>query len=275
MSVSILIQTLNEEKNLARCVESLRWSDDIVVLDSYSTDRTQEIARAYGARWIQHTYKGRAAHQNWAMENIQWKHPWIYYSDADEVVPESLAREILLATSDPDNPNAAYKVKARYYFAGKWIRHSSQYPVWYTRLFRPDRIRWERKSNPVAKIDGPVSMLKNDFLHYPFSKGFEDWLWRHNRYSTYEAEETVRSLQTGDFHFSELFARDFSARRYALKKLSFRLPCRPLLKFLYIYFCRMGFLDGSPGFHYALLQSFYEYQIVLKARELRNQVRVS
>lgn len=270
-NVSIFIQTLNEEDNLPKCLDCFGWSDDIVVLDSYSTDRSEEIVRRYGARWIQHEYEGRAAHQNWAMENIDFKYPWVYYSDADEIVTPELAQEIQRVTSDASRPQAAYEVRRRDHFRGKWIKHSSQYPLWFVRLFQPGKIRWARKANPVPQIDGPVGRLENDYLHYPFSKGLGDWLWRHNRYSTYEAEETLRSLRAGDFRFGNLFSGNASVRRQTLKKLSFRIPFRPLQRFLYMYFWRLGLLDGSAGFHYCMLLTFYEYQIVLKTHELRTQ----
>jgi glycosyltransferase involved in cell wall biosynthesis len=267
--VSIFIQTLNEENNLARCLDSFAWSDDIVVLDSFSTDATEQIARAYGARWVQHEYKGRAEHQNWAMEHISFKYPWVYYSDADEVMPVALAEEIASITADGKRLEVAYRVRRRDHFMGRWIRYSSQYPIWFVRLFRPDKIRWRRKANPIPEIQGPIGTLQNDYIHYPFSKGIADWLTRHNRYSSYEAEETLLSLTAQDLDLRALLSADPSVRRRALKTLSFRLPARPLLKFCYIYMARRGILDGIPGFHYCMLQAFYEYQITLKVRELR------
>lgn len=270
VNVSIFIQTLDEEANLAACLECFSWADDIVVLDSFSSDKTEEIALRYGARWIQHRYEGRAAHQNWAMENIPFKHPWVYYSDADERVPPELAEEILRVTSDSARPEVAYKVRRRDHFRNHWIRHSTNYPLWIVRLFRPDKIRWARKANPVPVIDGPVGELQNDYLHYPFSKGITDWIWRHNRYSSYEAEESIRSLQANDLKLDELLSTDRTTRRIALKKLSFRLPFRPVFRFLYQYFVKGGILDGIEGFHYCLLLSIYEYFIVLKIRELRD-----
>jgi len=95
VNCSVFVQTLDEEANIAACLECFKWCDDIVVLDSFSSDRTEEISRAHGARWVQHKYAGRAAHQNWAMENITFKHPWVYYNlhtDADERVPAGTGR---------------------------------------------------------------------------------------------------------------------------------------------------------------------------------------
>ena len=271
MSVSIFVQTLNEEHNLERCLKSVSFSDDIVVLDSFSTDGTERIARSFGAQWVQRTYTGRAEHQNWAMENIPWKHPWVYYSDADEVVPPELAAEIQAVTCAPNNKNAAYTVCRRDHFMGRWIKRSTQYPVHLTRLFRPPAIRWTRKANPIPHVEGPIGKLRNDFIHYPFSKGLSDWVWRHNRYSSFEAEETIRSLDAGDFSWGELFHRDWAIRRHAMKKLSFRVPLRHRFRFLYMYFLRRGFLDGRPGLIYCQLLSMYEYLIVLKVEEQRRK----
>lgn len=269
INVSIFIQTLNEESNIEACINCFSWADDIVVLDSFSSDKTEEHSRRLGARWFQRKYDGRATHQNWAMENIDFKHPWVYYTDADERVPSSLAEEIVRITADPETKEAAFRVNRRDYFRGSWLKHSANYPLGIIRLFQPDKIRWTRKANPVPNVDGTIGALKNDYIHYPFSKGIADWIWRHNRYSTYEAEETIRSLGAGDFTFSELFNQDRQVRRIGLKKLSFRLPLRPILKFLYQYVIKLGFMDGRAGFEYCILQSIYEYFIVIKVKEIR------
>jgi glycosyltransferase involved in cell wall biosynthesis len=274
-NVSVFIQTLNEEQNIEECLKCFSWSDDIVVLDSFSNDRTEQIVKDFGARWIQHEYKGRAAHQNWAMENIQFKNRWVYYSDADERVPPELAKEILRVTSDPKNKHVAYRVRRRDHFQGKWIKRSTRYPLWIIRLFQPDMIRWARKANPVPEVNGTIGSLENDYIHYPFSKGLADWIWRHNRYSSYEAEETIRSLQENDLVLKDLFSRDPATRTRALKTLSFRLPFRPVLKFVYLYFLKLSFLDGLPGLKYCLLQSIYEYFIVIKVDEIRVNLRES
>ena len=271
INVSVFIQTLNEETNIEECLAAFSWCDDIVVLDSFSSDRTEAIVKAHGARWIQHEYKGRAAHQNWAMENIDFKYPWVYYSDADERVPKELAEEIVRVTSDSTATHVAYQVRKRDYFQGRWIKHSTSYSLlWIVRLFRPEKIRWERKANPVPNIDGTVGRLENDFLHYTFSKGISDWIWRHNRYSSFEAEETVRSLREKDLVINDIWSSDSTIRRRALKKLSFRIPLRPVVKFFYFYIFRKGFLDGIPGLRYCVLQSIYEFFIVLKVLEIRN-----
>ena len=269
MNVSVFIQTLNEEANIPRCLASLEWSDDIVVLDSLSTDRTEEIVRAAGGRFFQRPYDGRAKNQNWAVENIDFKHPWVWYVDADEVTPPKLVEEILDVTSDPGRNEVAYFVRRKNMFMGKWLKHGGMYNVWITRLWKPEKMQWERGANPIACIDGEVGYLKQDFIHYFFSKGFDGWFERHNRYSGYEAVETIKSLESGALKSRDFLSHDPMIRRNALKHLSFRLPLRPLAKFLFMYFARLGFLDGRPGWTYCLLQAVYEAMIVAKVREIR------
>lgn len=271
MTISVFIQTLNEEKNLPRCLESLRWSDDIVILDSYSSDHTEDIAHLFDARFFQRRYDGRASNQNWAVENIDFKYPWVWYVDADEVTPPELATEIQQVCSDPGRPEVAYFVRRRNMLYGKWLKHGGQYGVWIARLWRPDKIRWERTANPVAKIDGPVGYLENDFVHHFFSKGFHGWFERHNRSSSYEAVENIKAMTDTDIDWTGLFSKDSRRRRDALKRFSYHLPARPLALFVYMYFLKAGVLDGKAGFAIATLKAMYEYEICLKIKEHRRR----
>jgi hypothetical protein len=252
----------------------VKWSDDIVVLDSFSTDRTTEIAGEFNARVVQRKFDDWASHQNWANQNIEVKHNWVYYSDADEVVTSDLRDEMLAVIKASNNSYSAYRLRYRNFFLGRWIRHCGIYPVWLTRLFRPDRVVWERLVNPAPKVNGKVGNLEGHFEHYSFNKGFDAWFDKHNRYSQYEAIESVRSLKQYAIDWRGLspFA-DPAERRRTLKEISFRLPGRPLLRFLYMFFLRLGFLDGLPGFHYCVLISIYEYMIVLKIREIERRNR--
>ena len=271
MGISVFVQTLNEEVNLPRCLESLSWSDDIVVLDSISSDGTERIVRDFNGRFFQRPYDGRANNQNWAVENIEFKHPWVWYVDADEVTPPELSQEIQETCSDPGRPEAAYYVRRRNHFMGRWLKHGGMYDVWIARLWRPERMRWERGANPVALIDGPTGKLSSHFDHFFFSKGISDWFSRHNKYSSYEAIETLKELDHGTIDWPGLLARDPARRRIALKHLSFRMPGRPYAKFLYMYLLRMGFLDGRAGLTYCTLQAIYEYMICCKVKELRRR----
>jgi len=272
--ISVLILTLNEEANLLSCLEAVSWSDDIVVFDSYSTDRTVEIARARGARVIQRKFDNERDHRAASLQ-IGFKYPWLYNPDADELTPPALRDEMLQAVRDAaaqgaDSPSA-FRCRFKTMFLGRWIRFSSLYPTWVVRLFRPDKVRFERTINLRYVIDGPEGTLRQHFEHYTFNNGIHAWFEKHNRYALHEARESLQSLTAGGIPWRSFFSRHAADRRRALKELSFRLPCRPLARFFYMYVVKLGFLDGFAGFHYCVLLAVYEYMIVLNVLELRRR----
>jgi hypothetical protein len=162
------------------------------------------------------------------------------------------------------------------YFMGRWLKHAQLYPSWFVRLFRPDRIRYERLVNPVAIVDGPTGEIAAHIIHYPFSHGVSHWIARHNRYSDMEAIEASKVRVRPDgavVATATVWSRDPNERRRALKDIFFRLPARPLVKFIYYYAWRRGFLDGRAGFTYATLQAIYEYMIACKGAEIERRRR--
>jgi glycosyltransferase involved in cell wall biosynthesis len=266
--ISVLILTRNEEQNLPGCLASVRWSDDIHVYDSHSTDRTVEIARAAGAKVTQRAFDNWSAHQNWGLRNIPFKYPWVFYIDADERMTPELVTSVREAVQSPV-PNVAFRIQRRDFFLGRWLKHVQGSPF-YMRLFRPEKMRYERLVNPVSIPDGPVGELSGYLDHFPFSKGISHWWDRHNDYSTLEAQQIVnnRAARKSFSVMRAFLAKDFNERRYHQKELLYRMPARPVVKFLLLYFAKRGFLDGYPGLTYAVLQFYYEYMIVLKTREL-------
>ncbi len=267
-AISVLILTRNEQQNLPGCLASVAWSDDIHVFDSCSTDQTQQIARDFGAHITERAFDNWAAHQNWGLVNIPFRHPWVFYLDADERVTPGLLESLTAAVAG-SGPNVAFRIQRRDFLDGAWLRHVQASPF-YMRLFRPEKMRYERLVNPVSIPDGPVGQLTGYLDHFPFSKGVGDWLDRHNKYSAFEAQQIVANRRTRE-PFSlkaALTEKDFHRRRYHQKELFYRLPARPLAKFLILYFAKRGFLDGRGGFRYSVLQSIYEYMIVLKTKEL-------
>ena len=272
MSISILILTLNEEANLPECLQSVGWSDDIVVLDSFSTDRTVKIAEEMGARVIQRRFDNWSAHQNWALEQIAFKHSWVFYLDADERMTDALREELHAIAGEERLGSVAYYCGRQNMFMGRWIKHAMR-PGMVMRFFRPPLVRFQRLVNPVPVIDGPHGYLTGMLIHYNFSKGISEWIDKHNSYSQLEAQEGMRLIHQREAHEPGLFSADPALRRRALKNLSFKLPWRPLIKFLYFYVWQRGWLDGRAGFTYCVLQAFYEYMIVLKMRELERHQR--
>lgn len=272
-NVSVLILTLNEEVNLAACLASVGWSDDIVVLDSFSQDRTVEIAKSFGARVYQRQFDSEPAQRSHGLREIAYKHRLVYLPDADEITPPALRDEILAVARAPDRTEVAFHVRSRTMFMGRWLRWSGLYPTWFVRLVEPHRVRFEREINLRTVADGAEGKLDGHLLHYTFNKGLNAWFEKHNRYSWHEARESLRSLETERVDWVAALTGSGAARRRALKTLSFRLPCRPLLRFLYMYVLRGGFLDGRAGFVYCRLLMTYETMIVTKMIEIRRRER--
>lgn len=270
--ISVLILTKNEEQDLPGCLKSVSWCDDVVVYDSCSIDRTQQIALASAARVVERPFDNWASHQNWGLQNIDFKYPWVFYIDADERLPASAAPELQAIAASADPGCVAYRILRRDYFHGRHLKHVQTSP-WYIRFFRPEFVHYERLVNPITVVDGPVGDLNHHLDHYPFSKGLSHWIARHNSYSTFEAQQILQNRANQEpFSLPAAFLeRDFNRRRFHQKELFYRLPARPLIKFLLLFVLKRGFLDGRPGFTYALLQSIYEAMIVLKVQELELQ----
>lgn len=269
MAVSVLILTKNEEQDLPGCLESVAWSNDVHVFDSHSSDRTVAIAQACGATVTQRVFDGYASQRNGALHGLPFRYPWVLIVDADERIPPQTATSIAAFTAVAPSAIGAARLRRRDMFQGTWLKHAQISP-YYIRLVRPERVRYEREVNEVLKVEGSVIDLSEPFDHYPFSKGFGHWLDKHNTYSTMEAR-LVFEGRRGHANFSiakAFFTRDFNERRFHQKELFYRLPLRPLVKWLYMMLARAAFLDGRAGLTYAALQAIYEYMIVLKTREL-------
>ncbi|MBP6007893.1 MAG: glycosyltransferase family 2 protein [Rhodoferax sp.] len=268
--ISILVLTKNEQQDLPGCLQSVAWSDDVHVYDSMSTDDTLAIARQFGATVTQRPFDNWAAHQNWGLENVPFKHPWVFYIDADERMTPELVQAVQAAVVSAKD-EVAFRLQRRDYFLETWLKHV-QTSSFYMRLFRPEKMRYERLVNPISIADGPVGQVAGYLDHFPFSKGMGQWIDRHNGYSRFEAQQIINNRKAGEgFSWVKAFtAIDFHQRRYHQKELFYRLPFRPLVKFLLLYVAKRGFLDGRAGFTYAVLQAIYEYFIVLKVRELES-----
>ncbi len=267
--ISVLILTKNEEQDLPACLLSVAWCDDIHVFDSVSSDKTVVIAEAAGATVTQRIFENWSTHQNWGLANIPFKYDWVLYIDADERVSPEL-KKALLSFSSTNVDVVAYEIQRRdFAWNGVWLKHAQMSP-YYLRLFRPDKMRYERLVNPISIPNGKVSRLAGFLDHYPFSKGFRYWWQRHLGYADMEASMRIQDFNRGtEFSFRKaLFSKDFSERRYHQKGLFYKLPGRPMIKWFYLAVWRRGFLDGTAGITYALLQAIYEYFIVLKTKEL-------
>lgn len=268
--ISVLILTKNEAHDLPECLASIGWSDDVHVFDSFSTDDTVEIARTDGARVTQRVFDGYAAQRNAALHGLDYKYPWLLILDADERVPAASAEVLGRFVEAAPVGTAACRLRRRDFFLGTWLAHAQISP-YYIRLVRPAQVHYEREINEVLKVDGNIQDLAAPFDHYPFSKGIQHWIEKHNKYSTMEAQHIIRTRRDNTpFSLPSAFlTRDFNVRRFHQKELFYRMPARPLLKWLYMMLARRAFLDGKAGVTYACLQAIYEYMIVIKTAELQ------
>ncbi len=258
--ISILILTKNEEQDLPGCLESVHWSDDIHIFDSYSDDQTIEIARSYGVKVTQRKFDNYASQRNAALREIDYKYSWVFILDADERIPSKLVKELESEIKSIDGAVNGFRIRRRDFLNNTWLKHAQISPF-YVRLVRLGKASYHREINEVIEVDGIVKDINGYFDHYPFSKGYKHWLEKHNVYSSMEAKRWIDE-HNGIYNFSlrkALFSKDFSEKQ---------MPFRPLIKWLYMVVLRRAFLDGKAGMTYATLQSIYEYFIVLKTKEL-------
>lgn len=279
--ISVLIPAKNEEANLPACLESVSRADEVFVIDSQSSDRSIEIAESYGAKVVQFYFNGRwPKKKNWGLENLPFRNEWVLIVDCDERITPELWDEMAEAIKNPTYNG--YYLNRRVYFLGKWIRYGGKYPDWNLRLFKHKKGYYENLGtedirntgdNEVHEhviLDGAVAYLKNDMEHMDF-RDIYHWLERHNRYSNWEARVYLNML-TGKDESGTIGANPFGdavQRKRFLRKVWVWLPFKPLLRFIIVYFIRLGFLDGKAGYIYARLISQYEYQIGVKVYELQ------
>lgn len=272
MPISVLILTKNEAQDLPGCLVSVAWSDDIHVLDSMSTDATQAIARAHGAHVTERAFDGYASQRNAGLQ-LPFKNGWVLVLDADERIPTPLVQEMAAFVQRAPDGVAGARIRRRDIWWGTWLKHAQISPF-YVRLVRVGRAHYEREINEVMMVNGDIQDLHESFDHLPFSKGLDHWIAKHNTYSRMEAE-LIASGQRGEPSWKlAFFHSDFNERRVHQKGLFYRMPGRPFIKFAYMVLVRRAFLDGWAGIRYAVLQSIYEYFIVLKTLEI-NQRRNS
>ena len=243
--VSVTILTLNEAAHIGAAIDSVAWADEILVVDSGSTDATTDIARAKGATVIHRDWPGWVDQKNFAAERA--RHDWIFSLDADERVPAPLAGEIReLLSSDP--PMRGYRVPRVTFHLGKWIRTTDFYPDYQTRLYDRRYARWMGKYvHESVSVDGPVGRFRHDLEHYSF-RDLRDHMDRVNHYTTLAA----RQMHEG-------------GRRAGL----FDLAVHPPAAFLRNYLLRLGILDGTAGFIISVINAYSVFLKFAKLWELR------
>ena len=280
--VSVIIPVKNEERNIAACLESVLWADEAWVVDSGSTDRTVEIARRYTDRIACFEFKGGfPKKKNWALEHLPFRNEWILIVDADERVMPELEREIRALLEKSPIEDDGYYINRRLIFLGRWIKHCGWYPSWNLRLFKHKLGRYEKLETEEVENTGDVEVhehvvlkgragyLKSDLLHEDFKSIFH-FVERHNRYSNWDARvyaNLARGIGSSQVIDASFFGSPLERKRF-IKKLWVKVPARPLLRFIWMYFLRLGFLDGKPGFIFCTLMSMHEAVISAKLYEM-------
>jgi glycosyltransferase involved in cell wall biosynthesis len=268
--VSVLVFTLNEEKNLDTCLDCLDWCDDKFVVDSYSTDRTRDICEGRGVPFVQHAFDGFGTQRNWALQNLDLKYDWVLILDADERVPPELSLELaqLAATNRPHM--GAYRLKRRFYMWGRWLRYSSLYPSWVVRFVHRRKVEYvNRGHGETQKVNGEVGEIRS-FLIDENHKGLDEWFSRHVRYARKEAEYELDREEL-PWTIRSVFDADPLQRRAALKRFAGAVPGRAQIYFLYCYIARLGFLDGRDGFVFCRMKSIYQNMIAIEKHDLRKR----
>ena len=249
LSLSVAIITRNEEANLRRTLPSVAWADEIVILDSGSTDATRSVAESFGARFFVEPWKGFAAQKNSALQKATGD--WILSLDADEEVEPALAEEIR-QTLAANPPVAGFWIRRKNFFLGRWIRHGGFYPDAKLRLFRRGAGQFEdRRVHEDVRLQGPTGKLRSHLLHHAYPT-LETYLEHMNRYSSLGAEMAVAEKGGAGFSFINIVVR-------------------PRLTFLYNYFLRGGFLDGREGLLLHLYHANYVSWKYAKAWEQRRR----
>ena len=263
---SVLVLTLNEETDLPLCLKSAATSEDIVVLDSGSTDRTVAIAESAGARVFSRPFDNFAGQRNFAHRTIPFKYPWIFHLDADEQLTPELSLECAAAAGRADIHG--FYAAPRMLWRGRWIPHCTDFPAYQARFARVPEFEFVEVGHGQREAPGTrMGHLRANYLHELATGGETEWLDKHRRYARAEAQAHLSSTES--LGWSDLLSSNSLTRRRALKRKSYALPGRPLLRFVYQYLLRRGFLDGPAGFEYCRLLARYEGFIAAEMKHLR------
>lgn len=265
--ISVIILTRNEERDLPRCLDSLRWCDDVHVVDSGSSDQTINIAGRYGARVYEHPFVSFGAQRNWSLDHCAVKHPWILFLDADEVANDEFINAMSRAAREAPDSVAGFYCCWKFIYEDRWLKRCDSFPKWQFRLMRGGRARFTDfgHGQKEAEVQGTIEYLRSPYDHHAVSKGIGPWLDRHNRYATLEAALRLNA----PINWRDAFSAHGPKRNKALKPIVSRVPGWPLIRFVATYILCLGFLEGRPGFIYCANLAYYEFLICIKMREQR------
>jgi glycosyltransferase involved in cell wall biosynthesis len=263
----VVVLTFNEERNLPACLSSLKGLPcDVFVVDSGSTDRTVDLARAAGATVVQHPFEHYSAQRNWAQRNLPFRGEWILHLDADERLTPPLVQEIATIVRHPPDGVRGFLLRKRTIFMGRWIKHGGHYPSYHLRLFRPAFGRCEdRLYDQHFIVDGEIRRLAHDYLDV-LTPDLGTWTARHSRWAALEARELMRRPAGHAQVQARLHGHPIERRRWLRAGPYGHAPlfARAFLYWLYRYFVMLGVLDGKEGLIFHFLQGCW-YRFLVDA----------
>jgi glycosyltransferase involved in cell wall biosynthesis len=265
-NVSILIITYNEDVNIERCIDSVRWSNDVVIIDSFSRDRTIELARTYtNVSIFQNEFADFSSQRNFGLHKVSYRNPWVLVLDADEVVEPDLATEIMaIAQCGRTETRSVFLVRRWVIFEGKVLRWNTTSDFWIERLMRPEVVTYEGAVHEKVRFFGPPGQLQGRLKHYQFSKGIKDWLNRRANYAMLETR--AQSADSYKPSLVDFFSSDVMRRRASIKFVFQRMPLRWLVYFFFNFVFRLSYLDGISGLKYIFLESLSQYRGTRQAK---------
>lgn len=274
MKIDVLIPTLNESDHIVEAIRSARMLGDVFVLDSLSTDGTQELARREGAVVMEHKFVNYSLQKNWGLDNLPFKGDWIFILDADERITPELRDHILrMIRERPDVEG--YYINRELLFMGQCVRGGGLFPAWNLRLFKRGRARYEERSVHEHMVcQGPTLYMPGVMLHVR-RETMAAYVQKHIRYADMESSEWVAQKlgRSTNAPAGKLFRDHLKLRQWLRRQAWPALPWRPFWRFMYMYFVRLGFRDGSAGWHLAMLMASYEYMISLFYRDKLQRAR--
>lgn len=268
--ISVAILTYDDEIQIENCLNSLKgFSNDIVIIDSYSEDKTIEICKKHNTRIYQNTFVNQAIQFNWALDKINFKNDWILRLDSDEILPKKIKEEILETISKETNIKA-YFLNRRMYWMGKWLKHGRMYPHHILRLFKNGYAKYEEKTEEHLIVNGELGYIKSDFLEDNKKNNLDYFTQKHIQTANGELKEINNFLKDNSGIKSNFFGHKVNRTRWLKENIYMNSPLflRPFIYFIYRYFICLGFLDGKPGFIFHILQGFwYRFYIDSKVYE--------
>lgn len=272
--MTVIILTKDEEANIRRCIESVQGlAKRIVVVDSGSTDKTIEIAQEMGAEIYSHPWKHYADQFNWALDNTDIQTKWVFRFDADECMTPELYSEIEEECNKHHSDDVhAMMMRYKIFFLGKFLKHGGAYPFLKITIFKPEYGRFEYRAlgEHVVMREGKTIDLKNDCIHYDF-KDLTSFVDKHNKYATREVLDYMDI--SGGRELEGLYGKPEQARKLR-DNFYYKMPMflRAKLYYWYRYYLKMGFLDGTPGKIYALIQAYF-YRFLVDAKIYENNLK--